>query len=52
MIGYSEYFPRREISPSTEVACLIIAGILVTPVVCGFAIVKVSEWVRGCYDKI
>jgi hypothetical protein len=52
MIGYENYFPRREISPSTEVACLIIAGILVTPVVCGFAIVKLAEWIRGKCDEI
>jgi hypothetical protein len=47
MIGYNEYFPRREISPCTEIACLIIAGVLVAPVVCGFGIVKFSEWIKS-----
>jgi hypothetical protein len=46
MIGYENYFPRREISPSAEVTCLIIAGVLVVPVVFGFGIVKLSEWIK------
>ena len=46
-IGFEHYWPKRRISPQTEIACLIIAGALTIPVMVGFGIVKFAEWLKG-----
>jgi hypothetical protein len=51
MIGYPGYFPKREISPATELACVIIAGILVIPAMAAYGIVKLTQWVKEKYDR-
>ena len=45
MRGYNEFFPRANITPTTEITCLIIAGVLSVAAVVAFGIVRVAEWV-------
>ena len=48
---YDEIIPGKEATPATEMACLILAGVLAVTAVVAFGIARVAEFVSDFWRK-
>ena len=51
MIGYSGWWPKRELTPFEDLACTLMSGVAMVGFVLAIGIVEVAKWMGSWGDK-